>query len=709
MGTFKRPDAPNGGEDPRRHGKMDDDTPYPERLIGQTDRLQTLNEIGRVVSSTLDLNTLYDTIYQQVGRVMDTEHFFIALYRPERNVLDVPYLREEGVLFVDQVIPWGNSVTSLVIQRGTPVLFDSDEEYTAYADEHGLQPGFVGDKETESKVWVPLNTGERTIGAMTAQSTRRHAYTLDDEQTLSVIASQAAVAIVNARLYEQSQANVRQMQALLQVARTVNSALDLQAVLDAILGGMQDVVPFFVAGVLLPNHATGFLDIAGTVGPRAEERKRVMRVPFGSGVTGTAFRSGEPVIVPNVRAFPGYIPGHERVESELALPLKRGDQVVGVLYLERDEPDAFSEEDLALLSIFASQAAIAIENARLYEEQQRRVHELQTIESIVQKLTPLHEIPVIASVINTELRRLIDYHACRIFFLDQAHQVLRPVRFPGSDKVEHRLRLGEGLAGWIALHGESVILPNSLVDPRVSQIPGTPRREESIMGAPLVFEDRVQGVITLSKLGVAQFDENAVRLLEIVAGQAAIVFDRARLYDELRTEAITDPLTKLSNRRYLIERLREEQARAQRSEHDLAAIMLDLDSFKAVNDQYGHDAGDAVLQAVAQVIRQVVRTEDIVARYGGEEFCVLLPEIEAGEAERVAERLRNRIERTRMPDEAGISRVTVSVGVAHRAAADRATELFSRADAAMYQAKHQGGNAVYVADGSEVRSLAWMA
>src|SRR5205085_11620543 len=122
---------------------------------------------------------------------------------------------------------------------------------------------------------------------------------------------------------------------------------------------------------------------------------------------------------------------------------------------------------------------------------------------------------------------------------------------------------------------------------------------------------RVLGVITLSMLGLAQFDEKPLLLLEIVAGQAAIVFYRARLYDELRTEAITDPLTKLYNRRYLIERLKEEQARAIRGRQALAAIMLDLDAFKQVNDRFGHDAGDAVLQAVAGMIRAVVRTEDI--------------------------------------------------------------------------------------------------
>ncbi|HZU13275.1 MAG TPA: GAF domain-containing protein, partial [Chloroflexota bacterium] len=394
---------------------MDDAIQPPEAMIHQADRLQTLNEIGRVVSATLDLNTLYETIYEQVGRVMDTTHFFIALYDERRHVVDVPYLREEGVLYRDQIINAGDSVTYLVIERGTPLLFRNDEEYQEYAAANGLVVGVVGVKETDAKIFVPLSTGSRTIGAMTVQSSRVNAYTQDDVATLSVIASQAAVAIVNAALYRQSQDNVRQMQALLHVARAVNSSLDLESVLDAILSGMRDVVPYYIAAIMLPDPTHDILEVAAAGGPLAEERRRVIKIPFGHGVTGLAFQKGEPIIVPNVREFSGYVPGDLSVRSELAMPLKRGDQVIGVLDVERAEVDAFSGDDLNLLSLFASQAAIAIENARLFAAQERRVTELHAIQAIVQRLTPLHEIPAIAAVIDTELKRLIDYHLCVMF------------------------------------------------------------------------------------------------------------------------------------------------------------------------------------------------------------------------------------------------------------------------------------------------------
>jgi diguanylate cyclase (GGDEF)-like protein len=666
-----------------------------QRLREQADRLQTLNEIGRVVSATLDLGALYETIYQQVARVMDATQLFISLLRPERSVFELVYHREDGELQPVRETPFGPNVTSLVVQRGTPLLFQSHAEYVEYTRANGLPEVTVGRQASEAKIWVPLNTGNRAMGALSVQSTRRDAYTEDDLQTLLVIASQAAVAIENARLYYRSQQDVRRMQALLRVAQIVNGSLDLHTVLNSVLIGMREVMPYYLAAILLPDHQHGWLDIVGAQGPLSEERRRTMKIPFGEGITGRVYATGEPLNCPDVTRFEGYIEhGIREVHAEMAVPLRRGETVVGVLDVEREAVGSFSPDDIDLMTLFASQAAIAIENARLFEEQQKRVRELQIIQSIVQDVTPLHEVPAIADVVDRELNKLIDYHACRIFSLDEESQMIEPITTSGTEAVELRLRIGEGLAGWIAEHGEPVLIRDTLKDDRVAQIPGTPRRAESLIGVPLSYQGRVRGVITLSRLGANQFDENDLRLLEIIAAQAAIAFDRAMLYQRLRTEAVTDPVTRLYNRRYLFERFREEKSRAVRNKHSLIAVMLDIDKFKQVNDSFGHDAGDVVLEELARLVRGVVRAEDLVARYGGEEFCVLLPEIPLRDALSVAERLRWVVEHFRLPPAAGAKHITVSVGVAYLLPTDRENEVFTRADQAMYEVKHIGGNQV---------------
>jgi diguanylate cyclase (GGDEF)-like protein len=678
-------------------------------LSQHADRLQTLNEISRVVSGTLDLQNLYETIFEQIGRVMDTTLCFIALVGHDGTRVELPYYREAGDRYYDLEFPPSGSLTSSVIHEGKALLFHTEDEYGRYTREHHVPEIIIGDEEkipSRSQIYVPLNTGSRTIGALSVQSSRNHAYTEDDVQTLSVIASQAAVAIVNARLYQQSQDAVRQMQALLHIAQLISGSLELPTVLDAILTGMREVLPYHFAAILLPDYAKQLLDIAGTVGPFDRDQKEAMKIPFGRGITGTCFVRGEPIISNDVQQFEDYVDhGIVEIKSEMAVPLKRGDTVVGVLDVERSELGAFSTDDLALISLFASQAAIAIENARLFAAQQNRVFELQTIQSIVQKLTPLHDIPAIASLINDELKALIDFHTIRLFQLDPKDDLLIPIAFEGAIDQELRLELGEGVTGWIALNGRSTYVPDTLQDERATQIAGTPRRAESLIGAPLIYEGRVRGVISLTRLGVNQFDENALRLLEIIAAQAAIAFDRARLYDELRTEAVTDELTKLYNRRYLLQRFKEEKSRAIRNHHNLIALMLDIDRFKAVNDSFGHDAGDIVLRELAGVTRAVVRAEDIVSRYGGEEFCVLLPEIPLDDAEQVAERLRAVIERHRLPDAAGVRHIEVSIGMAILRAQDEGNELFTRADLAMYEVKHVGGNRVCITDGADFRFL----
>lgn len=857
--------------------------------VPHSGHLETLVEISRVVSATLDLRTLYDTIHEQVGRMMDTTIFFVALRRSGAGGIDLTYLRESDRLYLNEVVPETGSVTGLVLERGTPLLFPTDAEYRAYADMNDVATVHVGDHSQspgEAKIYVPLNTDSRTIGVLSVQSMRTNAYTRDDVRVLSVIASQAAVAIENARLYSGSREAVHQMQTLLRVAETVNGSLELRRVLDGVLAGIREVVPYYFAAILLPDSSNDYLDIVGVAGPpetqkRTEAMRQSVRIPLGEGVTGTVFRTGQPLVVPDVRQYPGYL-GHgiEDVRSEIAVPLKRGDSVIGVLDIERSEapvdsespfspdelnllslfasqattaiqnarsyaqsqdmvrqtrtllhiaqlvngsldlqqvldaillgirdvlpyymaaillpdherhqldivgsrghlaeerrrtlkipfgkgvtgqvfvtnepiivPDVdafpgyipvdgvrsemavplcrghavigvldvergvegpsigFSPAESELLTLFASQAAIAIENARLFTEEQRRVVELQVVQSIVEKMTRLHDARSIASLIDGELRQLIEFGACRLFLVDGGDLRLIPSAHDAVDAGENESRdevSDDKMSGWVASRAHRLLEPASLYGLRAERISDTLGEDESLIAAPLAYEGSVRGIITLWRSGAQPFDDDALRLLEIIAAQAAIALDRCRLYKELRIQAVTDELTGLYNRRYLLERFGEERARALHHDHPLAVILLDIDGFKQVNDAYGHDAGDGVLRELAGVIRAEVRAEDIVFRYGGEEFCIVLPEISTVDAENVANRLRHIIAHSRLPDVPESQRVTASIGLAFLQPDDTGAEVITRADRAMYELKRSGGDGLSVSGPHRLRCL----
>jgi len=205
---------------------------------------------------------------------------------------------------------------------------------------------------------------------------------------------------------------------------------------------------------------------------------------------------------------------------------------------------------------------------------------------------------------------------------------------------------------------------------------------------PLRGEDAVIGSLAaLTRSSSPDFPEDTVAALEGIARRAGPALWTARLFADARQLADLDSLTGLYNRRCFHDFLEREVARARRYERRLSVIVLDLDNFKVINDLVGHLAGDAVLAAVADRIRGVVRATDIACRVGGDEFGVILPESNVSDAERLADRIVRAVAST-STDNSGPLRV--SAGVAELVRADTATDVFERADQALYQAKSLG-------------------
>jgi diguanylate cyclase (GGDEF)-like protein len=217
---------------------------------------------------------------------------------------------------------------------------------------------------------------------------------------------------------------------------------------------------------------------------------------------------------------------------------------------------------------------------------------------------------------------------------------------------------------------------------------------------PLVTHDDLVGLIHLEGMAHERTArEEQERLAVTMAEQLALALGNARLRASLRRQSVLDPLTGLFNRRYFDETLKRELARSRRMASPLSLVVLDVDHFKRVNDGFGHAAGDAVLRAIAQLVRQSIRDCDVACRYGGEELVILMPDCEQEDAARRAETLRADIAGAPpMMDGAGPEAVTASFGVAeyplHGPDADA---LFWAADKALYKAKREGRNRVVAA------------
>ncbi len=193
--------------------------------------------------------------------------------------------------------------------------------------------------------------------------------------------------------------------------------------------------------------------------------------------------------------------------------------------------------------------------------------------------------------------------------------------------------------------------------------------------------------------------ENAQGLWNALAEQIGLTLANIQLRDSLREQAIRDPLTGLFNRRYMLEALDQAHSRAERTKSDIAVMMIDLDHFKMFNDNFGHDAGDHVLKAVAQVLKDSIRQEDIACRFGGEEFCIVCPTTSAEQAQQIAERIRKAISVLELTmNKMALGKVTSSIGIAaYPVHAETMEYTIKAADEALYLAKQNGRDRIELA------------
>jgi diguanylate cyclase (GGDEF)-like protein len=250
-----------------------------------------------------------------------------------------------------------------------------------------------------------------------------------------------------------------------------------------------------------------------------------------------------------------------------------------------------------------------------------------------------------------------------------------------------RIPVGEGIAGWIAQTGQSAIVQDVARDARF-----TDRIDQlisftthSVIGVPLKTDRGLLGVIELLNRNDGRpFTALELKLLTTIADFAAIAIEKAYYSRALKRVATIDPLTGAHNRRSFQRLFAREVARCKRSKGTLSLLMIDIDRFKEVNDRFGHVAGDKVLQALANLLEDTVRTTDTVVRYGGDEFVVLMPDTRKADAEIARRRISEAID---VRNASGVELpFNVSVGL-HSATAEHLDELVFRSDADLYQQK----------------------
>jgi len=332
-----------------------------------------------------------------------------------------------------------------------------------------------------------------------------------------------------------------------------------------------------------------------------------------------------------------------------------------------------------------------------HREQLSRLKVLYNISQAVRETLDLNKLlqsimDVAKNILNAEASSLaiIDNKTNELIFTVAEGEKGRIIK-------EIRLKMGQGVIGWVAQKGKPLLIPNVKKDKRFFR--GADDKSgfitKSILCVPLIVRNNIIGAVeVLNKKDGSSFHPEDIDLLSTLAGEAAVAIENARLFNL----ATTDGLTGLYTIRYFKTLYDHEYSRSVRYKRSLSLILSDIDHFKKVNDTYGHQIGDLILKETAAVFRNSVRDIDVAGRYGGEEFIVMLPETPKENALILAERLRKKIEEhTAVGQDGKEYKVTISLGVSSLTGKETMEELIKLSDTALYKAKESGRNRVCTA------------
>ena len=319
---------------------------------------------------------------------------------------------------------------------------------------------------------------------------------------------------------------------LLEVADVVNTTLDLDTTLKRVAELVRKVIDYEIFGILLLNEKTQELYFRFSVGHSLEIADRI-RIKIGEGVTGVAAQRAEAILVGDVSKDPRYISAVPNVRSEIAVPLIVKNRVIGVIDIESPQPDHFTEEHKRLLTLIASRMAVGIENARLYTRISRQARTLLLLNEIARELTSILKLDDLFKRIGELLSRLIDYQMFSILLLDSAGEKLQhrfSLRFQENIQLKHDIPIGKGVVGYAAEQKQSALVRDVKKDPRYIESNPETRSE---LAVPLIYQDKVIGVLDLEHTRRGFFTEDHERTITTLAAQIAIAIENARLYEEI--------------------------------------------------------------------------------------------------------------------------------------------------------------------------------
>lgn len=660
----------------------------------QRRQAEVLRELSRILTLRLQKQEVLELILDQLGRVIEYDSASIMLLDGLRlKIVANRKLQKdfgEGDSLALESLP---HVREVIDQRKTVIISD------VYTDPRwNMMPG------TEYiRCWmgIPLIEKNHVIGLLNLDKEQPGFYAQIDANLAITFANQAAMAIENARLYEIERQQAEQLDALRATVADISTELELPRLLKAILQRATSLVRATGGDIGLYDENRDAIHILVSHNMGQDYQNTYMQP--GEGAMGRAIQTRQPVLVADYatweNASPQYLNG--QYHAALAMPLIFASRTVGAIGLMHSDPTrAFSSFDQHILSLFSQHAAIAIENARLFQEARRATDRRAILHKVSQQIVAANIDPEgIYTAVHQAAAQLMPAEAFVITRVNEANRTTDAVYLiDRSGRVpKMTVPIDEGLSGRVVRSGKPIYLEDLSDREKSGEVVhfGDPEAVRSAIAVPMFLGGRVVGMISSQSYQPRAFTQDDITLLEMLAAYAVVALENTRLLKEIQFMAVTDPLTQISNRRQLFDLGLREFNRSKRFLRSMSLVMLDIDHFKIVNDTYGHSVGDYVLYQLAQVLKRNVRDADIVGRYGGEEFVVILVETNLSTAAEAAERIRTSIHETFHSNDPMLPAITVSMGVAELTEkTPNFSALITNADTALYNAKNNGRDRV---------------
>ena len=498
--------------------------------------MSVLNQVTAMITEKMDEDEMLRRALAMALEAVGLEAGAISVLDETANKL--VFRAQQGWNVHDLValglqVPADQGLQGLVIATGEPFVTQDVSHSTRQAVQE------FRDEGVRAMALAPMRVRGRVLGVLGVMSREPHEFSPEETSFVSAIADQIGIAVDSARLYKETQGHLEELIVLDKVAVAVTSGLDLEEIADCVITAVRQGRGFEELRLLLIDKEQDMLEPLGHEGQASlsQPRQGSLDLRAGEGLVGWVAENGTAARVDDIAQDPRCASGTPRAGSALVIPLAVGDRVIGVLHATSGRLDAFSADDERLMTTVARQLAFAIENARLHQETEWRLAEVSALYDLARQISTSLDVQEVLDAIVWSLKQAVRCRACSIALLDPVDEVLEIRAAAGIDdkwRRDFQLKLGEGIAGQVALEGQPLYVPDTLelgdfifFDPSV----------RSLLTVPLSMQQRVIGTLSVDSDQPHAFSEGDERLLTIAAAQAAVAIEKARLYANLEQRA----------------------------------------------------------------------------------------------------------------------------------------------------------------------------